>query len=197
MGVFVRLVPALVFKTSGGSEQGSQWVRFPYTPVWRVVLKTENAKRKRGSGLPIPVSFSSRAKTQFFLAGAFSLASFASSAFGWALGGKTTLASLITSFNSSTAFWASALVSKPTGDPARYLFSLLRTEIRNLPSLPSWFWMTPVPFLAVDFFSWALVARGASAQSCQGIRIAYSCRSWEDGTSQGGLVPCGRNTSCD
>jgi hypothetical protein len=26
-------VPGLVFKTSGGFEQSSQWVRFPYTPV--------------------------------------------------------------------------------------------------------------------------------------------------------------------
>jgi hypothetical protein len=33
MGVFARLVPALVFKTSGGFEQSSLWVRFPYTPV--------------------------------------------------------------------------------------------------------------------------------------------------------------------
>ena len=33
MGVFARLVTALVFKTSGGFEQSSQWVRFPYTPV--------------------------------------------------------------------------------------------------------------------------------------------------------------------
>ena len=32
-GVFARLVPALVFKTSGGREQRPQWVRFPYTPV--------------------------------------------------------------------------------------------------------------------------------------------------------------------
>ncbi len=32
-GVFAPLVRALVFKTSGGFEQSSQWVRFPYTPV--------------------------------------------------------------------------------------------------------------------------------------------------------------------
>jgi hypothetical protein len=32
-GVFARLVPALVFKTSGGCEQRPQWVRFPYTPA--------------------------------------------------------------------------------------------------------------------------------------------------------------------
>src|SRR5205085_5131834 len=32
-GVFAPLVGALVFKTSGGFEQSSQWVRFPYTPV--------------------------------------------------------------------------------------------------------------------------------------------------------------------
>jgi hypothetical protein len=32
-GVFARLVAALVFKTSGGFEQSSLWVRFPYTPV--------------------------------------------------------------------------------------------------------------------------------------------------------------------
>jgi hypothetical protein len=31
-GVFARLVAALVFKTSGGFEQSSLWVRFPYTP---------------------------------------------------------------------------------------------------------------------------------------------------------------------
>ena len=34
MGVFARLVAALVFKTSGGFEQSSLWVRFPYTPVF-------------------------------------------------------------------------------------------------------------------------------------------------------------------
>src|SRR5215208_7232432 len=33
VGVFAPLVRALVFKTSGGFEQSSQWVRFPYTPV--------------------------------------------------------------------------------------------------------------------------------------------------------------------
>ena len=32
-GVFAPLVGALVFKTSGGFEQSSLWVRFPYTPV--------------------------------------------------------------------------------------------------------------------------------------------------------------------
>src|SRR5438876_8369271 len=32
-GVFARLVAALVFKTSGGFEQSSLWVRFPYTPA--------------------------------------------------------------------------------------------------------------------------------------------------------------------
>src|SRR5947207_1887555 len=32
-GVFAPLVGALVFKTSGGFEQSSQWVRFPYTPA--------------------------------------------------------------------------------------------------------------------------------------------------------------------
>jgi hypothetical protein len=32
LGVFAPLVGALVFKTSGGFEQSSQWVRFPYTP---------------------------------------------------------------------------------------------------------------------------------------------------------------------
>ena len=36
-----------------------------------------------------------------------------------------------------------------------------------------------------------------SAQSCLCIRMSYSCRLCEDGTSQGGLVPCVRNTSCD
>jgi hypothetical protein len=33
LGVFAPLVGALVFKTSGGFEQSSLWVRFPYTPV--------------------------------------------------------------------------------------------------------------------------------------------------------------------
>ena len=33
-GVFVRLVPAQVFKTCGGREQRSQWIRFPSTPVF-------------------------------------------------------------------------------------------------------------------------------------------------------------------
>lgn len=33
LGVFARLVPALVFKTCGGCEQRPQWVRFPYTPA--------------------------------------------------------------------------------------------------------------------------------------------------------------------
>jgi hypothetical protein len=32
LGVFAPLVGALVFKTSGGFEQSSLWVRFPYTP---------------------------------------------------------------------------------------------------------------------------------------------------------------------
>ncbi len=32
-GVFAHLVVALVFKTSGGFEQSSLWVRFPYTPA--------------------------------------------------------------------------------------------------------------------------------------------------------------------
>lgn len=32
-GVFLRLVPGLVFKTSGGWDDCSQWVRFPYTPA--------------------------------------------------------------------------------------------------------------------------------------------------------------------
>ena len=36
MGVFARLVAALVFKTSGGFEQSSQWVRFPYTPAFHL-----------------------------------------------------------------------------------------------------------------------------------------------------------------
>ncbi len=31
MEVFAHLVMALVFKTSGGLEESSQWVRFPYT----------------------------------------------------------------------------------------------------------------------------------------------------------------------
>ena len=34
LGVFAHLVMALVFKTSGGFEQSSQWVRFPYTPAY-------------------------------------------------------------------------------------------------------------------------------------------------------------------
>ncbi len=33
LGVFAHLVMALVFKTSGGFEQSSQWIRFPYTPA--------------------------------------------------------------------------------------------------------------------------------------------------------------------
>lgn len=33
LGVFVRLVLAPVFKTGGGFEQSSLWVRFPYIPV--------------------------------------------------------------------------------------------------------------------------------------------------------------------
>ena len=33
MGVFAPLVGAPVFKTGGGFEQSSLWVRFPYTPV--------------------------------------------------------------------------------------------------------------------------------------------------------------------
>ena len=33
LGVFAPLVRALVFKTSGGFEQSSLWVRFPYTPA--------------------------------------------------------------------------------------------------------------------------------------------------------------------
>jgi hypothetical protein len=33
LGVFAPLVGALVFKTSGGFEQSSLWVRFPYTPA--------------------------------------------------------------------------------------------------------------------------------------------------------------------
>jgi DNA-binding XRE family transcriptional regulator len=32
--VFAHLVMALVFKTSGGFEQSSQWIRFPYTPAF-------------------------------------------------------------------------------------------------------------------------------------------------------------------
>src|SRR4051794_10666300 len=32
-GVSARLVSAPVFKTGGGCEQRSQWVRFPYTPA--------------------------------------------------------------------------------------------------------------------------------------------------------------------
>ena len=32
-GVFAPLVGALVFKTSGGFDKSSQWVRFPYTPA--------------------------------------------------------------------------------------------------------------------------------------------------------------------
>lgn len=36
--MFARLVPALVFKTSGGFEQSSQWIRFPYTPACVPIL---------------------------------------------------------------------------------------------------------------------------------------------------------------
>ena len=32
-GVFAPLVGALVYKISGGFEQSSLWVRFPYTPA--------------------------------------------------------------------------------------------------------------------------------------------------------------------
>src|SRR5437660_3854061 len=39
--VFAPLVGALVFKTSGGFEQSSQWVRFPYTPVFSFELLQE------------------------------------------------------------------------------------------------------------------------------------------------------------
>ena len=35
--VFAPLVRALVFKTSGGFEQSSQWVRFPYTSVFFMI----------------------------------------------------------------------------------------------------------------------------------------------------------------
>ena len=43
---------ALVFKTSGGFEQSSQWVRFPYTPV---LLKTRSEHGKHGmEGLSSP-----------------------------------------------------------------------------------------------------------------------------------------------
>jgi hypothetical protein len=40
--VFARLVAALVFKTSGGYEQCSRWIRFPYTPVLSARVKRAN-----------------------------------------------------------------------------------------------------------------------------------------------------------
>jgi hypothetical protein len=45
LGVFAPLVRALVFKTSGGFEQSSQWVRFPYTPVPRSGRRAEPRER--------------------------------------------------------------------------------------------------------------------------------------------------------
>src|SRR5262249_38165800 len=44
-GVFAPLVGALVFKTSGGFEQSSLWVRFPYTPVNPYVAKSYDKKQ--------------------------------------------------------------------------------------------------------------------------------------------------------
>lgn len=52
LGVFARLVPAQVFKTCGGCEQRSQWIRFPYTPVEHFPLRS-NAERP---SVPLPVS---------------------------------------------------------------------------------------------------------------------------------------------
>src|SRR5438270_9911907 len=55
-GVFAPLVGALVFKTSGGFEQSSQWVRFPYTPgclsasdLRRITFTSPGQRLKTGS----------------------------------------------------------------------------------------------------------------------------------------------------
>ena len=50
-GVFARLVPALVFKTSGGCEQRPQWVRFPYTPAQNNSVKGRPSRRRILRGL--------------------------------------------------------------------------------------------------------------------------------------------------
>ena|SRR6516162_6279540 len=42
-GVFAPLVGALVFKTSGGFDKSSQWVRFPYTPAPRTVVRDQRS----------------------------------------------------------------------------------------------------------------------------------------------------------
>src|ERR1019366_418967 len=53
LGVFAQLVLALVFKTSGGFEQSSQWVRFPYTPAYRPLRNEGNFfRRKIGAWKP-------------------------------------------------------------------------------------------------------------------------------------------------
>jgi hypothetical protein len=39
LGVFAHLVVATVFKTVGGFERSSLWVRFPYTPVSVFAIK--------------------------------------------------------------------------------------------------------------------------------------------------------------
>src|SRR5215470_7130332 len=62
-GVFAPLVGALVFKTSGGFEQSSLWVRFPYTPDF---LSPERATRRADtpggptSARAVPVSWDGR-----------------------------------------------------------------------------------------------------------------------------------------
>ena len=50
LGVFAPLVRALVFKTSGGFEQSSQWVRFPYTPDFLSALM----HRRESAAFPLP-----------------------------------------------------------------------------------------------------------------------------------------------
>src|SRR3954471_2791867 len=46
LGVFAPLVGASVFKTSGGFEQSSQWIRFPYTPAF-LVAKAAGLRHER------------------------------------------------------------------------------------------------------------------------------------------------------
>ena len=52
--MFAHLVVALVFKTSGGFEQSSQWVRFPYTPAifcpFRDRINREGERKAAKSG---------------------------------------------------------------------------------------------------------------------------------------------------
>ena len=56
MGVFARLAPALVFKTSGGFEQSSQWVRFPYTPAIYICRHLVVCASKRAAYKSFPLA---------------------------------------------------------------------------------------------------------------------------------------------